>query len=113
VLVDLFPGNYAARLLNYQKEFSMKRATLGTGLRTRRTFMEVNMLVFWRKVGMWLLFVILLIACSRVSSEPVALEQAEPAGVEESEPAVEAAGAEEIAAPAGARLQFIEFYADW
>jgi len=71
------------------------------------------MSVFGRKAGVWLLFVVLLVACSGVSSGPAAPAAVEPAGVEEVEPAGDAAAVEEVAAPAGAKLQFIEFYADW
>lgn len=63
------------------------------------------MRVYWRKVGVWLLFVVVLVACGGNG-----VESAVP---EEVGPAEDAAAVEEVAAPAGAKLQFIEFYADW
>lgn len=60
---------------------------------------------FWRKVGAWLLFVLLLVACGGTGSEPAAPAVAEPAG--------EAGAVAEAAAGDGAQLQFVEFYADW
>ena len=71
------------------------------------------MRVFWRRVGVWLLFIMVLVACGGSGVESAAQGEAEPAGVKAVEPAGDTAAAEEVAAPAGAKLQFIEFYADW